>query len=101
MIFVKYCNRYFVRYDLPESDLPESVSNIYQQILNQEYSNQKECIICWENVQSVRLNCGHAVLCHSCVRKVKNTDNKCPICREKITQIMEEVFIDTDFLPIS
>lgn len=42
------------------------------------------CKICFELDENTLLNCGHK-FCGVCLVKVKNTNNKCPMCRTKIT----------------
>ena len=71
----------------------------YQEELNKTHPDHIQCISCWENVRSVKLNCGHAILCHICAKQLNARNLPCPICREKITEIKEEVFSDKDYSP--
>lgn len=71
----------------------------YQDILNQQNPDKPQCLVCMENVRSVKLNCGHSVLCHICAHQIENRKQPCPICREVITNIKEEVFSDNDYSP--
>ncbi len=59
------------------------------------------CISCWENVRSVKLNCGHTGLCHTCAHKIKHKLRVCPVCRAEIINIREEIFSDRDYSPPS
>jgi len=47
-----------------------------------------DCCICLDNcVNTVIVPCGHVCICEDCKQKIK--DNKCPICRQQITQIIK------------
>eukprot|EP01083_Nonionella_stella_P024773 68298_1 len=50
--------------------------------------NPKPCIVCIGNARTVRLECGHQVLCTQCYIKIKQTieSTQCPICRKKAPQ---------------
>jgi len=71
----------------------------YQQQLNESHPDHPECVTCWENVRSVKLNCGHTVLCHCCAHEILEKLKICPICRKKIRNIKEEIFSDKDYSP--
>ena len=38
------------------------------------------CVICYERVKSISINCGH-IFCYKCIKDAK----KCHICNEKIS----------------
>ncbi len=46
--------------------------------------NPKKCIVCIDNARSIRLKCGHQILCNQCYNKIKQNiyQSTCPICRE-------------------
>jgi len=71
----------------------------YQERINQEHPNSQECISCLENVRSVKLSCGHLVLCHLCAHKLKIINPFCPICRVPITEMKENIFSEKDYSP--
>lgn len=50
-----------------------------------------ECVICLSVATSITfIPCGHRCVCATCNGMLKQSGNKCPVCREKITQdIME------------
>lgn len=51
------------------------------------------CIICFENIQSTLLNCGHANLCSPCAQLVK----ECPLCRQTVTKITENFYSKLEY----
>lgn len=54
------------------------------QRLEEEHS-RGICIICFTSkIDSVFLNCGHKVCCNKCAKEFES----CPICREKLAQIL-------------
>ncbi|CAO3637672.1 unnamed protein product [Mucor hiemalis] len=47
------------------------------------------CRICFDNQQNcVFLDCGHMVTCMECAKKLIDTRNECPICREPILKLV-------------
>jgi hypothetical protein len=70
-----------------------------QNSINMAHPNNKECISCLENIRSVKLGCGHLVLCHMCIIKLKRINPICPICRVPITEIKENIFSENDYSP--
>jgi len=49
-----------------------------------------ECVICFSEPSSVIfIPCAHLALCRSCYDGVKKCNNKCPLCRKYITNIIE------------
>ncbi|KYR00849.1 hypothetical protein DLAC_02906 [Tieghemostelium lacteum] len=49
-------------------------------------TKNSQCVICWENnINTVILNCGHAILCMNCTHRVKD----CPICRQPLSKIVQ------------
>jgi len=57
----------------------ESSQNITEEL---PISENQECVICQDaSVDTVLINCGHAMFCRECVRKLDD----CPICRQTIT----------------
>jgi len=72
----------------------------YQRQLNMSFQETYEtCIICMENVQSTRLNCGHAAFCHSCAQRLKDTTHVCPLCSAEIRVIQEEYLTRREWVP--
>ena len=59
-------------------------------VFDGENSNKKKCIICTENVvDCAYIRCGHMITCYDCTTKLKNKNQKCPICRKEITKILK------------
>lgn len=59
--------------------------------------NPKECIICVDSARSVRMKCGHAVLCADCFHAIEMSElaqRKCPICRCSLETVMGTIFGD-------
>lgn len=51
---------------------------------NSSADRSQNCIVCLVENVSVRLGCGHAVLCTECAESIKNGESgitKCPLCR--------------------
>jgi hypothetical protein len=47
------------------------------------------CYICFENASDVVLiQCGHAGVCHSCVRRILGLDRRCPLCRAPVNGVI-------------
>eukprot|EP00299_Pterocystis_sp_00344_P015417 c7697_g1_i2.p1 GENE.c7697_g1_i2~~c7697_g1_i2.p1 ORF type:complete len:280 (-),score=43.00 c7697_g1_i2:99-908(-) len=46
-----------------------------------EEQTKHTCIICLDRIVDIRLPCGHAVMCETCLRELKHRSNKCPTCR--------------------
>lgn len=76
-----------------------NVSN-YQQEINQQYPERDPCIICLENVRSVKLNCGHTPFCYPCAHQIQEQYRVCPLCQVPITDIREEFVSLNDYSPI-
>eukprot|EP00298_Acanthocystis_sp_HF-20_P007934 c17370_g1_i1.p1 GENE.c17370_g1_i1~~c17370_g1_i1.p1 ORF type:complete len:841 (-),score=231.00 c17370_g1_i1:31-2532(-) len=47
---------------------------------NKNLLAERACVVCWDKERSVRLPCGHILLCLSCTVKMKQEAN-CPTCR--------------------
>lgn len=62
-------------------------TNIQNEDITDETSNDRTCGICLEHIRSVAFQCGH-ILCPSCAKK----DTRCPFCRKPI-QFCMNVFI--------
>jgi predicted amidophosphoribosyltransferase len=46
------------------------------------------CTVCLENPREVVLTgCGHVCLCSDCADRIREGDNRCPVCRRDIDQI--------------
>lgn len=53
-------------------------------------TNASECKVCLEEmVNSVVLPCRHSSMCVQCAEMCKNSSGECPICREKITEVIQ------------
>ena len=51
---------------------------------------ERTCSICFEVLESpfqCLVPCGHANNCADCLRKVRSSDPKCPVCRKDITDV--------------
>ena len=55
-----------------------------------------ECVVCFTEPSSIILiPCAHMALCKDCYKCIKNSNNKCPLCRKYITNIIEQIPIIT------
>lgn len=76
-------------------DLKNLVSdekNNSQNIVSNNNLAEKDdtCNICLSNSKKIAFNCGHKCCCYGCsLRILENQDQKCPICRVKITNIFK------------
>lgn len=62
-------------------DVPEEVAEIEED----DGNSTNKCVVCLTNkINTVLLNCRHAMFCHTCINKIDNY--KCPYCREKFTK---------------
>ncbi len=52
----------------------------------------KICVVCMVGPRTIKLNCGHYILCLKCYRMKNLYQNKCPQCRGKI----ESQFVEKD-----
>lgn len=51
------------------------------------------CTLCFtRNISTVIKNCGHAVFCGECCRKMKV--NRCPICREEYNEVIRLFLVE-------
>ena len=49
-----------------------------------------ECVICFSEPSSIIfIPCAHNALCKNCYESVKKCNNKCPLCRKNICNIIE------------
>ncbi len=52
-------------------------------------SSSTECVICLTNPKdTIAKPCKHVSLCNSCAFVVFNSERKCPICRQGISEII-------------
>jgi len=57
---------------------------------NTTTNNPQTCVICMEKgINSVYLECGHAVSCYECAVKISSAKGTCPICRVVISRVMK------------
>ena len=64
----------------------EEMAN-YKDKLNNSLANRDllKCCICLDNAKNVMfLNCAHIVVCTDCITILREHNNKCPICRQKV-----------------
>ncbi|XP_021768798.1 putative E3 ubiquitin-protein ligase XBAT34 [Chenopodium quinoa] len=48
------------------------------------------CVVCWEApVEGACVPCGHVSTCMSCLKKIKDDDGGCPVCRAEIDQVVK------------
>jgi len=51
----------------------------------------KECIVCQEGPRTIKLSCGHYILCVECYKLKDKYQNMCPLCKSIIdSQFVEE-----------
>jgi hypothetical protein len=50
----------------------------------------KTCCVCTDNIleKIALIPCGHTKICNKCAQKIKQDNQKCPICKQKIEQYM-------------
>lgn len=58
-----------------------------QRRINSRNPNCPLCVVCEENVQTTRLNCGHTIMCYLCAKITEEKYGQCPICRIDISKI--------------
>lgn len=59
---------------------------ILQQALSLYIENQEECAVCIDDLKApVITHCKH-VFCSGCIRKVIQTQGKCPLCRTALSE---------------
>lgn len=47
------------------------------------------CVICWEApIEGACIPCGHMAGCMSCLSEIKSKKGVCPVCRDKIDQVI-------------
>ena len=52
-------------------------------------SSSQECVICLTNQKdTIAKPCKHVSLCSQCAQVVFNSDRKCPVCRQNISEII-------------
>ena len=52
-------------------------------------SKKKDCMICCNSeVVAALVPCGHNFFCMECATKLKGDDSNCPVCQEKVTQVL-------------
>ncbi|XP_021854989.2 putative E3 ubiquitin-protein ligase XBAT35 isoform X1 [Spinacia oleracea] len=48
------------------------------------------CVVCWEApVEGACIPCGHVSTCMSCLKKIKDNNGVCPVCRGEIDQVVK------------
>ncbi|XP_041048868.1 E3 ubiquitin-protein ligase NEURL3 [Carcharodon carcharias] len=51
---------------------------------------EEDCIVCCSRkVDSVLYKCGHMCMCYGCGKKLLSGNSKCPICRQRIKEIIK------------
>ncbi|KYO25679.1 E3 ubiquitin-protein ligase NEURL3 isoform X2 [Alligator mississippiensis] len=60
-------------------------------------SSMEKCTICYAHMANTLLYpCGHTDCCHCCVQRMLATDNRCPICRRDIKDVVRFSLWGTD-----
>ena len=55
-----------------------------------EMTNENDCAICMDSIRnSVLRPCNHMVTCYGCSLVLHNRNDNCPVCREKITDVIK------------
>ena len=52
-------------------------------------SEENLCIVCYVERTCIVFGCGHLCCCSSCYNKIKDKDNRCPLCRKPIDNIIQ------------
>lgn len=50
---------------------------------------EDDCMICLENKAIILLPCGHRILCFDCMKKIRNDNSICPLCRKDFVTYVE------------
>jgi hypothetical protein len=58
------------------------------ELIKDELSTDKKCIVCYENKSIIAFSCGHKYTCSTCSINIIDTTNKCPNCRMKIINVI-------------
>ncbi|KAI8972458.1 zinc finger, C3HC4 type-domain-containing protein [Pilobolus umbonatus] len=74
---------------IEKSELVKLVQRLMDQHKDTSDDSSSECRICYDAQQNcVFLDCGHMVTCMDCAKKLIETKNECPICREPIIKLV-------------
>lgn len=65
-----------------------------QRRINKRNPDYPLCLVCCDNVQSTRLNCGHTIMCYLCAKMTTHQFGVCPICSVRIQEIEEDYASD-------
>lgn len=53
-------------------------------------TKKKQCVICCSaQVEAALVPCGHNLFCMECALNLKSKDSPCPVCQEKVTQVLK------------
>lgn len=67
----------------------ESVSKVYG-------DEKSMCVVCWDKENDVVIvPCGHFCLCQNCAEVLQKSTQKCPLCRSKISMVVDRSQIQT------
>jgi len=81
-------NRNLISYDISDTFdiiLPEGTVITVNPEMSIFTPSVEMCVVCMEKPRTIRLTCGHAVMCEECSTKIFNSTRTCPICREEAT----------------
>jgi len=67
------------------------------ELVNKVFGEEKSmCVICWDEENDVVVvPCGHYCMCQTCAEVLQKSTQKCPLCRGKISMIVDRSQIQT------
>ena len=71
----------------PEPETRPEMAEVVQRLEDLIDNNCRLCVVCMDNPTNGRMNCGHAVLCYPCAEYLLLREERCPICRVKVTAV--------------
>ena len=86
-------NEDFVQEEVVQEVIQEAVQEVVQEVVQEEevvMNPETDCPVCYMHMEArdVGDNCDH-VLCGDCFTRIRETTNRCPICREQLMTPIE------------
>lgn len=77
-------------YQMKSRGEPTDDVHLLVEQVNKQQHQKRECSVCLDNpIDSLYLPCKHSATCMECARNVQSLSGSCPICREKITEVLQ------------
>jgi len=71
----------------PESESRPTMDEVVVRLESLVEGTSRLCVVCMDNPTNGRMNCGHAVLCFPCAEYLLIREERCPLCRVKVTSV--------------